>query len=156
MINYLNNNLMIKAVQMAQKAFDINEVPIGAVIYSETTQEIIGSGHNCVEKDQQVLMHAEIVALQQACKKKGSKYLNDCILYVTVEPCSMCLTALSNSRIKRIYYGVADKKFGAIEGGGNLFTLLPSLYKPECYGGFMEEESKHLMQSFFKNLRSGD
>ncbi len=144
---------MQQALALAEKAFSNNEVPVGAVIYDEKQKVIIGSGFNQVEKEKNVTLHAEIVALQEATKRVDSKYLSDSVIYITLEPCAMCLVALSSARIKRIYYGAIDKKFGAVEGCCNLFSLMPSLYKPECYGGFLEEESVYLMKRFFKKLR---
>ena len=147
------NNLMEQALILARRAFDNNEVPVGAIIYSEKKQKIIGRGFNQVEQKRQVMLHAEILAIQEACKYENSKYLSDSVVYSTLEPCAMCLTALSNTRIKRIYYGAVDHKFGAIEGAVNLFSLVSSLYRPECYGGFLEKESSDLLRKFFKRLR---
>lgn len=147
------NNLMEQALALAQEAFDNREVPVGAVIYNEKIHKVIGRGHNRVEQKNQVICHAEIVAIQEACDYENSKYLDSCVIYTTLEPCAMCLTALSNTRIKRIYYGAVDHKFGAIEGAFNLFSLMPSLYQPECYGGFLDKESSVLLQRFFKTLR---
>jgi tRNA(Arg) A34 adenosine deaminase TadA len=144
---------MKQALNLAKEAFFNNEVPVGAVIYDEARKEIIGSGFNLVETQKNIVMHAEIIALQEAMKNVDSKHLKDSIVYVTLEPCTMCLTALSSARIKRIYYGAVDRKFGAVEGACNLFALVPSLYKPECYGGFLDEESTLLMRNFFKKLR---
>lgn len=148
-----NNKLMEQALGLARKAFDNNEVPVGAVIYDEQNQKIIGSGFNRVEQEKRVTLHAEIVAMQEACEHQGNKYLENSVIYTTLEPCSMCLTALSNARIKRVYYGAIDCKFGAIEGATNLLVSIPSLYKPECYGGFLERESSDLLRRFFKKLR---
>jgi tRNA(Arg) A34 adenosine deaminase TadA len=145
---------MEKAIMLAKSASLNNEVPVGAVIYDEEKKIIIGSGCNGVEKRKNVTLHAEIIALNEASKRIGSKYLSNSVIYVTLEPCSMCLTALSFARIKKIYYGAIDNKFGAVEGGCNLFSMMPSLYKPECYGGVLEEESTLLMRSFFQTLRS--
>ncbi|MBP9792237.1 MAG: nucleoside deaminase [Rickettsiales bacterium] len=153
MINQFQMFFMKQALNLAKKAFLNNEVPVGAVIYDESRKMVIGSGFNQVENQKNTVMHAEIVALQEAVKNIDSKYLKDSIVYVTLEPCAMCLAALSSARVKRIYYGALDRKFGAIEGACNLFALVPSLYRPECYGGFLEEESAILMQSFFKQLR---
>lgn len=153
MINLFHSDLMKNALALAQEAFLDNEVPVGAIIYNEKKKTIIGRGRNFVEKEKQVTAHAEIVALKEACKNENSKCLKDCTIYTTLEPCAMCLTALSNARVKRIYYGSVDKKFGAIEGAINLFSLMPGLYKPECYGGFLEEESSKLLKKFFKKLR---
>ena len=147
------NNLMAQALILAQEAFDNQEVPVGAVIYNEKKQEVIGRGFNKVEQNNQVVLHAEILAVKEACDYEDSKYLDNSVIYTTLEPCTMCLTALSNARIKRIYYGAVDHKFGAIEGAVNLFSLIPSLYQPECYGGFLEKESSDLLQKFFKKLR---
>ena len=144
---------MEQALNLAQEAFDNHEVPVGAIIYNEKTHKVIGKGRNQVEKKNQVMCHAEIVAIKEACDYENSKYLASCVIYTTLEPCTMCLTALSNARIKRIYYGAVDHKFGAIEGAMNLFSLMPSLYQPECYGGFLDKESSALLQRFFKALR---
>ena len=115
---------------------------VGAIIVKNN--KIIGQGYH----RQYGQAHAEIEALKSVTLDVAGD-----TMYVTLEPCSMCLTALSNARIKRIYYGAVDKKFGAIEGAVNLFSLMPSLYKVECYGGFLEEESIALLKEFFQKLR---
>ena len=153
MINKLDLCLMKEALALAKKAYANNEVPVGAVIYNSNKKCITGKGFNCVEAKNQVILHAEIVALETACQTEETKFLSDSYIYITLEPCPMCLTALTNARIKRIYYGAIDKKFGAIEGNINLLSLMPNLYRPECYGGFLEEECANLMKSFFKQLR---
>lgn len=144
---------MRHALNLAKEAFLNNEVPVGAVIYDEVKKRVIGTGYNQVENQKNVTLHAEIIALQEAIKNGNRKHLGDSIIYITLEPCAMCLAALSSARIKKIYYGAVDRKFGAIEGVCNLFALIPAMYKPECYGGFLEEESAVLMKDFFKKLR---
>lgn len=141
---------MQAALKEAEKAFLKDEVPVGAVIaYND---KIIARGHNLREKNQNVLEHAELVAIRKACKKIGSWRLEDCKLYVTLEPCPMCAGALIQSRIKEVYFGAYDPKFGS---SGSVLNLFDYKFNHQViyHGGLLEPESKALIQSFFKKLR---
>ena len=138
------------ALKEALKAYLLGEVPVGAVIVYDN--KIIARGHNTRELAQSVLGHAEINAIKKASKKIGSWRLEDCDMYVTLEPCSMCSGAIIQSRIKNLYFGAYDLKTGA---GGSVFNLFdyPFNHKVNVYGGIMEEECSRIIKDFFKELR---
>ena len=138
---------MKEALQEAQKARDLDEVPIGAVIVHGG--RIIGRGHNLTEQLTDVTAHAEMQAFTAAANYTGGKYLKDCTLYVTIEPCVMCAGALAWSQIDRVIFGAYDKKKG--------FTLIqqPILHpKTDVLGGILQSESEAMLKSFFKKLRN--
>ncbi len=137
---------MKEALKEAQWAFDRNEVPVGAILVANGT--IIGRGHNLTETMQDVTAHAEMMAITAASEELGSKYLDSCTLYVTVEPCIMCAGAIGWSQIRRVVYGASDPKRGFL-------TFAPKALHPkcECIGGLMQEECAKLMTSFFKRKR---
>ena len=142
---------MNEALIQAKIAFEKDEVPVGAVVVKNG--EIIAKAFNQNITLNDPSAHAEILAMRQAAKFLDSHRLDDCDLYVTLEPCAMCAAAISWAKIKRIYFGAADEKFGAIENGVRLFNHQTHYHRPEVYSGFCEEESKMLMQDFFKNKR---
>lgn len=143
---------MDRAYQEALKALDEGEVPIGAVIVYEG--KIIGRGYNRIEALNDATAHAEIVAIGAASEYLETWRLNDCTLYVTLEPCLMCLGAILQSRISRVVYGASDNRFGAIETFSYKEQAAESYRRyPETSGGLMKEECKGLIQSFFKNIR---
>lgn len=145
------DNFMAEALKWAKIAFEKNEVPVGAVIVENG--KIIASAHNYNITLADPTAHAEILALRAAAKTKNSARLDDCDLYVTLEPCSMCASAIALARIRRVYYGASDKKFGAVENGAQIFSSSSCFHKPEIYSGIREEESKELMVKFFKTRR---
>lgn len=134
------------AIKEAQEAFDSDEVPVGAVIVSGG--RVVGRGHNLVETLVDVTAHAEIQAITAAASTLGGKYLIDCTLYVTVEPCVMCAGALAWSQIGRIVYGASDAKRGYLRIGNRL--LHP---RTEVRAGVLAEECERLMTDFFAKLR---
>ena len=134
----------------AKKAYLIDEVPVGAVIvYND---KIIARGHNTREVKQSVLGHAEINAIKKASKKIGSWRLEDCDIYVTLEPCSMCSGAIIQSRIRNLYFGAFDPKTGACGSVLNLFEHNFN-HKVNVVGGIMENECSTIIKEFFKELR---
>lgn len=141
---------MKKAIEEAEKAAKIGEVPIGAVIVKDG--EMIATGYNKRETRQNALLHAEIEAINNACKKIGSWRLMHCDLYVTLEPCPMCAGAIINSRIKRLIFGAKDEKAGSCGSVINLFELKYN-HRPEIISGVMEKNCRNLLSDFFKNLR---
>ena len=141
---------MKAALKEARKAYLLGEVPVGAVIVYDN--KIIARGHNTRELAQSVLGHAEINAIKKASKKIGSWRLEDCDMYVTLEPCSMCSGAIIQSRIKNLYFGAYDLKTGASGSVFNLFDY-PFNHKVNVYGGIMEEECSRIIKDFFKELR---
>ncbi len=138
------------ALEEAREAFDSGEIPVGAVIVSNSGR-IVARGHNMTEKLTDVTAHAEMIALTAAANTLGGKYLPDCTIYVTVEPCSMCAGALGWSQIGRIVYGASDSKrgfFSCFEG-----ERTPIHPKTIVEGGILEEECSTLMTDFFRRLR---
>ena len=150
--NFLKSPMEV-ALDLAFTAQKQGEVPVGAVIVDPRTKLIIASGFNRTEIDQDPTLHAEIVCIRDACKSLGTKNLSGYDLYVTLEPCAMCATAISYARISRLYYGAYDKKFGAIENGVRIFHSDSSLCIPEIYGGILEEKSAQLLRIFFLSKR---
>ncbi|HEY4599859.1 MAG TPA: tRNA adenosine(34) deaminase TadA [Cerasibacillus sp.] len=142
---------MSLAIEEAKKAEQMNEVPIGAVIVYNG--EVIGKGYNVRESTQRTLSHAELIAIQEANKKLGSWRLEDCTLYVTLEPCPMCAGAIVQSRINRVVYGATDPKAGC---AGTLMNLLEEErfnHQVDVTHGVLEEECRMLLTSFFRHLR---
>lgn len=142
---------MKRALELAKISANEGEVPVGAVVVKDG--EIVGEGRNRREKGKNALYHAEIEAINNACKKLGGWRLWQCDLYVTLEPCPMCSGAIINSRIKRVYFGASDYKAGSFGSVIN-FNELNYNHKPEIYSGIMEEECSSLLTEFFKKLRS--
>lgn len=145
-----HEEFMEYALTEAKKAQEIGEVPVGAVIVKNG--EIISSGYNKREIQNNALCHAEIEAINSACKKLKSWRLNDCDLYVTLEPCPMCTGAIINSRISRVIFGAKDSKAGSCGSVINLFEL-PYNHRPKIICGVLENECSKLLSDFFKNLR---
>ena len=141
---------MKAALKLAQKAADEGEVPVGAVVVCDG--KIVGRGRNRRETKKNAVHHAEIEAIQKACKKLGGWRLHKCDLYVTLEPCPMCTGAIINARIKNLYYGAKDEKAGSCGTVINLFDL-PYNHKPEVISGIMEKECSDILKRFFKDLR---
>ena len=141
---------MRAALDLAAQAAAEGEVPVGAVVVCEG--KIVGSGRNRRERGKNALYHAELEAIDSACKTLGGWRLHKCDLYVTLEPCPMCTGAMINARIKRLIYGASDPKAGSAGSVIDLFEL-PYNHKPEVIAGVMAEESRALLQAFFKNLR---
>ncbi len=138
------------AIEQAKIAAEELEVPVGAVIVRNG--EVVSVGRNRRETGKNALAHAEIEAIDLACKKLGGWRLWECEMYVTLEPCPMCTGAIINSRIRRLVYGASDYKAGSCGSVVNLFGL-PYNHKPEVVSGFMAEECSALLSEFFSNLR---
>lgn len=146
-----DEHFMIAALKEAAKAYEKNEVPIGAVIVVDN--KIIARGHNLRETTNDPTMHAEIVAIRKACKKKKSWRLEDATIYVTVEPCSMCAGTILWSRIKRVVYGTKDPKGGALGSSFNLYEQPNLNHHPLISGGVLEEKCSNIVKEFFKSKR---
>lgn len=144
------NEFMKEAIELAKISADELEVPVGAVVV--LNGEIVGRGRNRREKEKNALCHAEIEAINDACKRLGGWRLWQCEMYVTLEPCPMCAGAVINSRIKKVTFGAYDKKAGSF-GSVVDFNSLPYNHKPEIVGGVDEKECSLLLTDFFKNLR---
>ena len=141
---------MKEALALATRAGEDGEVPVGAVVVRDG--EVIGSGRNRREKGKNALLHAEIEAIDRACRKMGSWRLVGCSIYVTLEPCPMCAGAIINSRIVRVYYGAKDEKAGACGSVINLFEERFN-HHPAIVGGIMADQCGEVLSDFFKNLR---
>lgn len=144
------NKFMRAALLLAEEAAREGEVPVGAVVVKDG--EVISGGRNRREGSQNALTHAEIEAIDGACKRLGSWRLLDCDMYVTLEPCPMCAGAIINSRIKRLFYGASDAKAGCHGSVTDLFSL-PFNHRVEVTGGVMQEECSHALSGFFAALR---
>lgn len=147
-----DKKFMKLALQVAKKAQKIGEIPIGAVLVGPDG-EVLSLGHNIREIKNTVIGHAEIMALHQACKKTKSWRLNNCTLYVTLEPCFMCAGALSQSRISRVVFGAFDPKGGALKSLAELGTDTRLNHRFEVHGGLMLAECRQLLKEFFKAKR---
>lgn len=146
----LKVEFMKQALIEAKKAYDKNEVPVGAVVV--LNNKIIARAHNNRESSQKIHSHAEFLALEAAAKIIGSWRLEECEVYVTLEPCPMCAGAILQSRVKALYYGTNDLKSGSVN---SIIKMLDLPYNHKVYweSGILADESKELLQSFFKELR---
>ena len=146
-----NEYFMDQAIALAKEAAQEGEVPVGAVVV--LGDKIVGTGRNRREKSKNALAHAEIEAINEACRTLGGWRLWQCDMYVTLEPCPMCTGAIINSRIKRLIYGASDCKAGSCGSVVNLFEL-PYNHKPEIVSGVKKDECAGLLSEFFKALRN--
>lgn len=146
----MTNEFMQRAIELAKLSESEGEVPVGAVVVRNG--KIVGEGRNRRELGKNALYHAELEAINNACKSLKAWRLWQCDLYVTLEPCPMCAGAIINSRIKTVYFGAYDNKAGSFGSVAN-FNLLPYNHKPEILGGIMETECSNLLKAFFKKLR---
>ena len=147
----MDEKYMKEAIRQAKKAYALDETPIGCVIVHEG--KIIGRGYNRRNTDKSPLAHAEIAAIRKASKKLGDWRLEECTLYVTLEPCQMCAGAIVNARIPRVYYGARDEAMGACGGVLNLFMeRFP--FCPALVGGILKDECRAVLADFFRTLRS--
>lgn len=141
----------LQAIKEAKKAFAKNEVPVGAVIVKDG--KIIARAHNMRMNKKSAIAHAEILAIQKACKKLGDWRLDGCVMYVTLEPCAMCSGAIINSRIEKVVYGASEPNGGFM---GSIFDVSGkniNNHTVESVGGVMAEECANLLKDFFRNKR---
>lgn len=146
-IKYIN-----LAYKEALKAYELGEVPVGCVIVRNDV--ILAKAHNLRETKKSVLAHAELEAIRKACLKTKEKFLDKATIYITLEPCLMCLGAIIQSRIQRIVYSASEPKFGCIESLGSVLSDYKFNHTVEVSKGLLEEEVKNLMKSFFVALRN--
>ena len=141
---------MRQALKEAEKAYEKEEIPVGAVIVKNG--KIIGRGHNLKEGKKDTTKHAEIIAIQKASKKLDAWRLEDCEMYVTLEPCTMCMGAIINARVKKVYIGALDEKTGAC---GSFIDLTKYKYNHivEIEKGILKEECEYIIKDFFSQLR---
>lgn len=147
----MKNKFMLEALKQAAIAASKDEVPVGAVIVCDGKIIALGNNQNLTNIDPTA--HAEIIALRAASIVKNSARLDDCDLYVTLEPCAMCAAAISLARIRSVFYACGDKKFGAVENGVRFFASSSCFHRPEIYSGIGENESKEMLQNFFRKKR---
>lgn len=147
-----DEEMMMKALALAEKAYSIGEIPVGAIVV-DGTGNIVGEGYNRRESDNSPIAHAEMLAIENAAETLGCWRLSDCTLYVTLEPCPMCAGAIINSRLKRVVYGAFDDKGGACASVVNLFEL-PFNHKPLVRSRILEKECGELLTRFFRELRN--
>ncbi|MGH6802015.1 MAG: nucleoside deaminase [Methyloceanibacter sp.] len=140
------------ALAEAEEARDLGEVPIGAVVVS-ADGEVLARAGNRTLAFRDPTAHAELLAIRAACAKLGSERLTGCDLYVTLEPCAMCAAAISFARIRRLYFGAADPKGGAVEHGPRFFTQATCHHAPEVIGGLSESRAASLLREFFASRR---
>ena len=139
------------ALDEARAAAEAGEVPVGCVIVHDG--EVIAQAGNRTLADRDPTAHAEMLAIRRAAAALGSERLVECDLYVTLEPCAMCAAAISFARVRRLYYGAADAKGGAVENGVRYFGSATCFHRPEVYGGIGESEAAALLQEFFRARR---
>jgi tRNA(adenine34) deaminase len=147
---------MCDALQLAKTAAQIGEIPVGAVVVDERSCAVIAAAHNKTVLAKDFTAHAEILALRAASNKINSAYLDHCVLYTTLEPCVMCAGAIALCRIRRLYIGAEDAKYGAIINGPRLYDKEHSglCFVPEYYSGIMEADCREILQDFFLKLRT--
>lgn len=143
---------MKRALQLAEIAYGLGEVPVGAVVVHDSDGEIIGEGFNLRERSKNALAHAEIIAIDNACHRLGGWRLPECSIYVTLEPCPMCCGAIINARIDHVIFGASDVKSGSAVSVQQMFDL-PYNYRPTIQSGLMAEECAELLSRFFCELR---
>ena len=141
------------AIKHAKKAASLNEVPVGVVLIDQKKQEVLTIQHNEMFSQTNPIKHAEILAIDLVCKLKKSRYLCDTTMFVTLEPCAMCATAISEARIQKLYFGAYDEKKGAIESNIRIFSI-ENYFKPDIYGGIKEKECSLLIKKFFLSKRN--
>lgn len=142
---------MREAIAEAQQAAVLNEVPIGAVVVKDG--QVIGRGHNMREHFQDVTYHAEMLAIMEACERLHSWRLEDCDLYVTLEPCIMCSGAIINARIANVYYGAPDPKAGAVDSLYHLLTDTRLNHQVNVTSGVLQEKCSQMLKDFFRAIR---
>ena len=144
---------MQRALELARQAAQEDEVPIGAVIVDPEDDKIVAEAYNQSEHILDATAHAELAAIQKACRKLGQNRLRGMDLYVTLEPCTMCAGAISFARINNLYFGAYDAKGGAVVSGVRFYDAPPCHHQPTVQGGILEEECGQILKDFFRNKR---
>tara|TARA_Y100001970_G_C13504044_1_gene495067 strand:- start:5 stop:454 length:450 start_codon:yes stop_codon:yes gene_type:complete len=143
---------MREAIFEAKKALIINEVPVGAILVENETEKIISRNYNQINKFNNAIKHCEINLISESCEILKKKYLENTTMFVTLEPCCMCASAISEVHIKTLYFGAYDEKNGGIEELMLTFRR-KNIFIPDIYGGIMEKKCKNLLKEFFEKLR---
>ncbi len=146
---------MERALAEAARAAGRGEVPVGAVLVDAMTGAVIAAAGNGTEGSSDPTAHAEVLVIREAAGRLGAPRLPECDLYVTLEPCPMCATAISFARIRRLYFGAYDAKGGGVDHGPRIFEQATCHHKPEIYGGIDEQASSVLLKGFFQGKRAG-
>ncbi len=141
------------ALHQARAAAELGEVPVGAVLIDGATGDLLAHAHNRVESQHDPTAHAELIVLQAAARRLGTKRLAHADLYVTLEPCAMCAAAISLARIRRLYFGAYDPKGGGVDHGARIFEQPTCHHRPEVFGGIEESRSAALLKAFFAARR---
>ena len=147
-VDYFMNEALLEA----KKAFTFNEIPIGAVIVDNISNEIISRNYNQVNKSNNAINHCEIDLIYRTCKLLKQKYLENMTMFVTLEPCTMCASAISEAHINTLYFGAYDEKKGGIEKLRLAFKR-ENIFMPNIYGGIMEKKCSDIIKEFFKTIR---
>ena len=148
-----DERFMLMAIEQAKMAETEGEVPIGAVIVCNG--EVIGRGYNRKNSGKSALKHAEIVAIEDASKVTGDWRLDECSLYVTLEPCLMCAGAIIHARVRNVFFGTTEPKFGGVVSLANTFDIEKLNHRVNYAGGLFADEISAMMKAFFKNIRNG-
>ena len=143
---------MFRALELAREAAQAGEVPVGAVVMKDG--KVLAEAHNAPRALKDPTAHAEMLAIRKASEALGAERLENCEMWVTLEPCAMCAGAIAHARIARLYYAAPDPKGGAVEHGARVFEQKQCHHKPEIYSGMGEEEAAALLREFFTNKRS--
>lgn len=141
------------ALEAARRAAAAGDVPVGAVLVDATTENIVAAAGNRVEQDMDPTAHAEMIVIREAATLRKDVRLPNCDLYVTLEPCPMCATAISFARIRRVYFGAFDPKGGGVENGPRIFDQSTCHHRPDVYGGIGESDAAALLKEFFAARR---
>ena len=141
------------AIYEAEKAYSQDEVPVGAVIVDSLSGQIIAKAHNEMETRQDPTAHAEMLAIKRATEILGQGRLENCDLYVTLEPCPMCAQAISFARFRRLYFGAYDPKGGGVTHGAKIYSASSCHHTPEIIGGLEEKKCAQILIKFFENKR---
>jgi len=149
---HYQDKAMAEALELAGQAALAGEVPVAAVI-TGPDGEILGTGANRVERDKDPTAHAEILVIRDVAARLGSARLSECDIWVTLEPCPMCAGAISQARLRRLYYAAEDPKSGGVDHGPRVFSHSTCHHKPEIYSGIRADESALLLRDFFRKRR---
>ncbi len=148
-----DTSFMDQALEQAARAASLGEVPVGAVVVDGASGEVLGVGGNRIRQFDDPTAHAEMVAIRRAAALAGASRLENCDLYVTLEPCAMCAAAISLARIRRLVFGAYDPKGGGVEHGARVFAQSTCHHKPEVVGGVAESRCGALLKEFFRERR---
>ena len=147
-VDYFMNEALLEA----KKAFTFNEIPIGAIIVDNISNEIISRNYNQVNKSNNAINHCEIDLINRTCKLLKQKYLDNLTMFVTLEPCTMCASAISEAHINTLYFGAYDEKKGGVEKLRLAFKR-NNIFMPNIYGGILENKCSNIIKEFFKTIR---